>query len=46
MSIKIRRLILEEVLLGRGKVRLHLANKNKDRAILNLKNVYYLSSSL
>lgn len=35
----------EGVSPGRGKVRLRLANENKDGVILNLKNVYYLSSS-
>lgn len=36
---------LEEVLPGRGKVCLRLANDNEDGTILNFKNVYYLSSS-
>lgn len=36
----------ERVLPGRGKVRLRPANDNEDGAILNLKNVYYLPSSL
>lgn len=35
----------EGVSPGSGKVCLRLANDNKDRAILNLKNVYYLPSS-
>ena len=35
----------EGVLLGRGKVRLRLANDNKDGVILNLKNIYYLPSN-
>ena len=39
-------LISEGVLLNRSKVRLHLANKNENEMISNLKNVYYLYSSL
>lgn len=37
---------MEKVSPGREKVRLRLANDNEDRVILNLKNVYYLPSSL
>lgn len=37
---------LKEVLPGRGKVRLRLANKNKNGVILNLNNVYYLPSNV
>ena len=42
---RISGLISEGVLLSRSKVRLHLANKNKNEVILNLKNIYYLYSS-
>lgn len=38
--------MLEKVLLGKEKVRLYLAHKNKDEIILNFKNVYYLLGSL
>lgn len=43
--IRIKRSMSKEVLLDRSKVRLCLANKNKDIAILNLKNIHYLPSN-
>lgn len=42
---RIDRSTSEGVSPGRGKVQLHLANDNKNRVILNLKNVYYLPRS-
>ena len=35
----------KRVFLDRGIILLHLVNKNKNGAILNLKNIYYLPSS-
>lgn len=43
---KNRKLTLEQVLLSRKRVCLCLANNNKDKIILNLKNIYYLSKRL
>lgn len=44
--IEIIRSTLKEVLSGKKKVWLHLANNNKDKTILNLKNIYNLLNSL
>lgn len=42
---RIRRSKLEKISPDREKFQLHLANDNENKVILNLKNIYYLSSS-